>query len=708
MVTKTHVLTQTETATMSASGRFNQNHDFVARTKTLTLTLTVLLTATAVPTPSHSRAVTQTPYRPSFSHVLTPSATVTQSPSESGSGSPSTSESPSVTWSGSPTDSMNVTDSATATASFNVTETGSVTLTESATITGTASVTRSPTRTRPVTLSVSASVGHCIWNRSRLDMPRTYGYMQVIPYFPLAMTQATPGYNYTLAVPYADAFNGYRLTLSSLGQWQVVDASAVGEASFVLFENSTMSDSAVISVGPPAERYTNVLLRTAFVTVRFRCATTYYSETLVVVILPEDPVVQEGVVNDVLAAALSSGIILASPPVAAAAAWAMIFQQMMLCKSFAENSAISFTGLTIGSDGLRYLRGAIIANFAIVIAQAVIVMLIGAVVVVAARSRDPKARFVRTLSVLQWPQVMHISISALLLLNMTASVALLGGDGTAEDYFLAILGASCCVGYALQMCVKLYTTNRAARAQGNNRQWHMAQSLGSDHFIYGNYKRPWFAGYEAANSVVIGLIAGLPSGSIICELQLWAIFVASLIIVCLVAYYRPMKTLLSLVFVGAIHVLTFIAANAMLLARYVPAQRTPAFNVATIVLLVIPLVALLKAVTDITAFVMHGRVLFDRLTMSDKSLYDFGEDEEQVDDEEELAPKQDVEAINETDDLNTFLLAIDAEGAKEAARRKNKRTTGFSSPQPVESQESSSAPGQEALGDDEIFASLKL
>ncbi|CUG91643.1 DGF-1-like protein, putative [Bodo saltans] len=709
MVTKTHILTQTESISTSASGRFNQNHDFVARTKTLTLTLTVAVTLTPRMTPSPSAVVTPSAYRPSFSHVLSPSRTIALTPSDSESGSVTASLSPSVTFSPSVTDSMNLTVSGTATATFNVTETGSATLTESVTVTGTASVTRSPTRTHVLSLSVSPSLGHCIWNRSRLDMPRTYGYMQVIPYFPLAMTQATSGYNYTLAVPYADAFNGYRLTLASLGQWQVVDAAAVGEASFVLFENSTLSDSAVISVGPPAERYTNVLLRTAFVTVRFRCATTYYSETFVIVILPEDPVVQEGVVNDVLAAALSSGIILASPPVAAAAAWAMIFQQLMLCKSLAENSAISFTGLTIGGDGLRYLRGAIIANFAIVAAQAVVVMVIGGVVAVAARSRDPKARFVRTLGVLQWPQVMHISISALLLLNMTASVALVGGDGAAEDYFLAILGASCCVGYALQMCVKLYATHRAAKAQGNNRQWHVAQSLGSDHFIYGNYKRPWFAGYEAANSVVIGLIAGLPSGSLICELQLWAIFVASLIILCLVAYYRPMKTLLSLVFVGAIHLLTFIAANAMLLAHYVPSQRTSAFNVATIVLLVIPLVALLKAVTDITAFVMHGRVLFDRLTMSDKSLYDFGEDDGQDDDEEELAPKQEVGAVaTEADDLNTFLLAIDAEGAKETMRKKNKKSTGFSSVQHVPLHEDVDNNHGTELHEDEIYSSLKL
>jgi hypothetical protein len=41
---------------------------------------------------------------------MTPSATVTQSPSESGSGSPSTSESPSAAWSGSPTGTQNTTE----------------------------------------------------------------------------------------------------------------------------------------------------------------------------------------------------------------------------------------------------------------------------------------------------------------------------------------------------------------------------------------------------------------------------------------------------------------------------------------------------------------------------------------------------------------------------------------------------------------------
>ncbi|CUG73562.1 dispersed gene family protein 1 (DGF-1), putative, partial [Bodo saltans] len=54
MVTKTHILTQTESISTSASGRFNQNHDFVARTKTLTLTLTVAVTLTPRMTPSPS------------------------------------------------------------------------------------------------------------------------------------------------------------------------------------------------------------------------------------------------------------------------------------------------------------------------------------------------------------------------------------------------------------------------------------------------------------------------------------------------------------------------------------------------------------------------------------------------------------------------------------------------------------------------------
>ncbi|CUG73533.1 Hypothetical protein, putative [Bodo saltans] len=110
---------------------------------------------------------------------------------------------------------------------------------------------------------------------------------------------------------------------------------------------------------------------------------------------------------------------------------------------------------------------------------------------------------------------------------------------------------------------------------------------------------------------------------------------------------------------------------------------------------------------------MHGRVLFDRLTMSDKSLYDFGEDDGQDDDdEEELAPKQEVDAVaTEADDLNTFLLAIDAEGAKEAARKRDKKTTGFSNAhQPAGSNAYASGDGNnlETMNEDEIFSSLKL
>lgn len=707
-LTETMTSTLSEQVSMSLT-KVNAAKPNKIKSESLSVTVTVAQSKSVSPSSSAMISVTSTFHKLSKTHI--PSPTQTEMSSLTQMPTPSLSRSATVTSSITVTDTVTdtVNHSASSTFSPNVTTSETLSTTTSRTVTQSFSQTESDTYTVTMSTTLTPTDPGCIWDRSTLENPRTYGKIQCTPFTPLAMTQGNAGNNFTMSIPYANAFNGYHFTVSSLGQWRVFDHSTTGETAGAVVDNMTIigiDDAYTVAVSPPRERYTSILLRQVTVTITFHCATTFHTEDFVIVILPEQPVVQQGVVNDILASALAGGIIVASPPVAAAAAWAMIFMEIMLCQNLGENSAISFTGLTIGDDSPRYLRGAIVANLLIVAAQAVVVMAIGGVVVVLVRSGYPKQQFQRALAVLQWPNVMHISIGALMLLTMTASVALLCNAVRPVDYLLGVIGAAGCTGYTISICYRLYEAHQLSR--GKNRRWQVAQSLGSKHFVFGNYKRPWFAGYETANNWFVGIIAGLPAGSTICSLQMWVVWVASIVIICIIVFFRPMKTRLSLIFVLAIQVLTFLAANAVLVSRYVPSQRNGALNAATVLLLVIPLVALLKAITDIVAFVTTGRALAKQLLSVDASLLDMDADEDGSDSDDGLAKKP-TEA--EGDELSEFLLAIDAPSTVQ--KRQAKPSLAPSDEFPVTPVDEPHAPPaaprqQQPLNEDDIFASLGI
>lgn len=400
---------------------------------------------------------------------------------------------------------------------------------------------------------------------------------------------------------------------------------------------------------------------------------------------------------------MAIGMVSMSPPVAAAAAWAMVFQQVMMCRGLDENSAISFTGLSIGDDERKWLRGAIVGNLLIIIGQAVLVMILAMVVVAVARSRDPKSQFIRVLGVLQWPNVMHITVGALLQLSMTGAVSLIGTNGSVQDFVLSIVAIGFFVVYTVRIVYVLYKAHKEAR--GANRRWQMAQSLGAESFVFGNYKLAWFAGYETVNALVIGVIAGFPPNQTICIFQIWAVFAASLLILCIIAYYRPMKTILGQIFTGAIQLLTFSAANAMLVAHYVPEQQNASFNAATILLLMMPLAALLKAITDIVAFFRNGQSLWARLFVDDKDDFEWDYDDGEGDDDElgeELMPTQ---AVDENADLEAFLAAVEV--SPEVAEQKLKKGK---KPPPAPPAPEPPAPANEEkpMNEDELFNMLKI
>jgi len=674
--------------------------------------VSISVTLTKDPSKSESRSssamisITQTFHRLSKTHIPSPTRTEMASPTHVF--SLTLTRTATVTKSSSVTGTETLTVNRTFSLSFspNVTTSETQSFTANETITRSLSNTDSDTINLTASKTLSTTDPGCIWDRSGLEDPRTYGKIQCTPYAPLIMTDGNVGINFTMSIPYSNAFSGYHFTVSSLGQWRVSSYSSTGATSGAVIDNMTaigVDDAYTVAVSPPSERYTSILLRQVYVTITFRCATTFHTEEFVIVILPEQPVIQQGVVSDVLASALAGGMILASPPVAAAAAWAMIFMEIMLCQNLAENSAISFTGLTIGDDDARYLRGAIVANFIIVVAQAIIVMIIGGVVTAIVRSGHAKQQFQRTLAVLQWPNVMHISIGALMLLTMTASVSLLCNAMRSADYLLGVIGAAGCTLYTVSICYRLYEAHR--QSNGNNRKWQVAQSLGSKHFVFGNYKRPWFAGYETANNWLVGIIAGLPAGSTICSLQMWVVWIASLIIIGVIVFFRPMKTRLSLIFVLAIQVVTFLAANAVLVSKYIPSQRNSALNAATVLLLVIPLVALLKAITDIVAFFTAGRALLKQLLSVDASLLDMD-----ANDVEEQGSDSDLEltkpADPDGDELSEFLLALDATNTIQKRDSKPKVEEEKTSPEELFSPPAIQV--QNSLNEDDVYASLGI
>lgn len=676
----------TQTLTLSVSKAYSNSHS-INQTMTLEqVTNTVPLTRS----------------RLHLSHSVTGSFTTTKTYSESihtETAIATDTRNLSVTTTGSVTTSMEVTGTRELTVTRE-TETLADSTTNNVTISTNLTTTRNLTRTGSESLSSSS----CDWLRGPFeDHEGVYNYypMQLITNPPLAIRKVE---NWTMQIPYKASFAGYNFTLTSLGQWALHRVDFVGESQYVRFRNLTNVKiaSGMVHVGPPRETFASVLTRTVTIAITFRCANYEHTEYFMVIILPESAVVDSSVVDTVLGITMAFGMVSLSPPVAAAAAWAMVFQQVMMCRGLDENSAISFTGLSIGDDERKWLRGAIVGNLLIILGEAFLVMIFAVVVVAVARNRDPKSQFVRVLGVLQWPNVMHITVGALLQLTMTGSVSLLGTNGSVQDYVLSFVAIGFFFLYTVRICYVLYKAHK--ETTGGNRRWQMAQSLGAESFVFGNYKLTWFAGYETVNAFIIGIIAGFPPNQTICIFQIWAVFAASLLILCIIAYYRPMKTIFGQIFAGAIQLLTFSAANAMLVAHYVPEQQTSARNAATILLLIMPIAALLKAITDIVAFCRNGRGMWDRLFQSDKDNFEWDYSDEEHDEElgEELMPQQ---AVDENADLEAFLAAVDV--APEVAEKKLKK--GKKPTPPTSSVQAEEPPAEDRpMNEDELFSMLKI
>jgi hypothetical protein len=432
------------------------------------------------------------------------------------------------------------------------------------------------------------------------------------PTFPLELVDVG---NNTMQIPYLAALEfGENFTLLGLGQWYIIRTDYIGETTGVNSTTSPDGTTANVVSGRVPTFYSPETQREILIEVTFRCAVVNHRELYTIIIEPLPPVLSAAELETLIRITSLASVLTVSPAAAAAAALSLILQQIMLCRPLYENSGISLAGWSIGVGDPRYLRGALATNALVVLAEAVLVGLFAIVIIVYSKSRPNSIRFWRVMEMLQWPSVMHISISALLQLSTTASVSLISITATVEDGVLALAGLGFCLFYTIWICRQVYRIHRLTKESA--RKWDVAQGLGTSGFVFGDYLKPWFVGVETTCAFLIGVIAGVPPTLEICLIQIFCIFFISLFLVLMIAYHRPFKTIVGTVFAGLVHGLVCMAALALLIGRFTRNPKQP-YTAATFLLMFIPVAALLRGSWDIIAVCRNARVWWERATTAE-------------------------------------------------------------------------------------------
>jgi hypothetical protein len=285
-------------------------------------------------------------------------------------------------------------------------------------------------------------------------------------------------------------------------------------------------------------------------------------------------------------------------------------------------------------------------------------------------------RFWRVMEMLQWPNVMHISVSALLQLSTTASVSLMSISETVEDGLGAVVAFSCCFAYTVWITKQVYVMHK--RTTGSARKWNMAEGLTTSGFVFGDYAKAWFVALETIVFFLVGLVAGIPPSLEVCLVQLFFIFFASLFMLAMLAWHRPYKTHIGLGFALAVHAFITLAAMSLIIGRYTRNPEAP-YSVAAFCLLFIPVAALLRGCWDIFSVGRNARGWWERATSAEclqDMPWDQNDDEyvdgESSEDEELLnfgvaAPDKELNALPSTVDIPPMKPTKSKKATKKAA-----------------------------------------
>ncbi|CUG25536.1 DGF-1-like protein, putative, partial [Bodo saltans] len=520
--TRTHTLRLTRTALLTPTTTHSDEPSV-----TTSPTRTAVLSLSQALTPSHTRntpsyttqsatvtvtvnpPLTETVNLISLSWLATPTETHLLSPTDTLTPSPTGSETPSPSGTQNATVSETLTASVTVTSTLTASGSGSSSASETVTLTSTASLTNSSALTLSRTHSVTKSRSDCDWFVLGLE-----------PIAPLALSSAG---NNTMTIDYLTALEfGERFNLTGLGQWYVIATDYVGESSGVNETTSADLNVAAVVSGRIPTYYAPETERSITIGVTFRCAVVNHREIYTIVITPLPPVLSAAALETLLRLTSLASVLTVSPAAAAAAALSLIMQQIMLCRPLYENSAVSLAGLSIGDGDPMYLRGALVTNLLVVLCEAVLVSAFAAGIIVYSKSTMNAMRFWRVMEMLQWPNVMHISVSALLQLSTTAAVSLMSIADTVEDGGAAVLAFSCCFGYTVWITRQVYVMHK--RTTGSARKWNMAEGLTTSGFVFGDYSKAWFVALETVVSFLVGLVAGIPPSLEVCLVQLFFIF----------------------------------------------------------------------------------------------------------------------------------------------------------------------------------------
>lgn len=447
----------------------------------------------------------------------------------------------------------------------------------------------------------------------------------ITPIYPLRRVNGT---NDTMEIEYQQfRDDGANYLFDDLGQWWIKNYSWVGDPAsnitLFTFDNLTVIIPKIteddwhatnpIRVGvflhkfPPDLYYNSELLRYITVGVTFRCAVINKTSYWQVQVNPHHAIVSASASQIAMRSAMLASALMGTPYGSSIAAMALNMQQLMLCQPLTDTDQFDVTGMLIGDDDKANMRGAIIGNVVVVIGQFFLMMCvmppalhwnkkIGDLTV--------KEDFFRILRVLQLPTSMHVSVSAVLQLIVAASVSLFRMSDAPADITLGVFGMLVCAAYTLMICyraVRIYIDRRGF--------FKFPKSLmlpirvlpkEEDQFLYGEYDKPWYAGFETFFLLVVGLICGSPTAvPYDCTPQYMALAFISVVSAVIILYYRPMATMAGQVWAVLLRVVTIVMCGCSHVMTRSRENQFQALDGATICLLLITAFAFGRALYDL-------------------------------------------------------------------------------------------------------------
>lgn len=623
--------TLTPLVKLTISGLSTDTISYVKESRTMSITMTLTFSYQLSASWSSSISPTQSPSQ-SVPHSKSRSASMTSTPNISWTKSPHhvktvTLDRATFSECSSPSRSSTVTQSLTRTPTLSSSPSGSTTLSITSTLTltlsksrATASLSSSPVPPTETfffsgSSSTTSSVSATISLGSTITPPRTltptvsscvWSPLRIVPGGTLTFLPNTT--NGTMIIEYDAALNsGENFTVLGLGQWYVSATTFYGETGSVNVSTYVGAPTANVIASKIPAVYAPESSRSVMIAITFRCGVVSHTELYTILINPVPPMLSAATIDTVIRVTSLASVVTLSPAAAAAAALSLIMQQIMMCKPMYESSGISLMGLTIGSDQARYVRGAIITNALVVTGEAVVVCLLAIGIIVASGNRLTTVRYWRTMEILQWPNVMHITISALLQLTTTASIGLVIIAGSFLDGALAVAGILSCFAYTVWLCRQLY------KDYFRDQKWDVAEGLGTAGFVFGDYCKPWYAGLECIAYFLIGVIAGIPASNKICNIQMWGFAVMAFIMLVALSAIRPYASKIGFAFAFSVWGFIFMAAASLLAGSYATDPSIP-YAVASFCLLAIPVAAMARGLYDAYSVFRYAKSWWARVT----------------------------------------------------------------------------------------------